>query len=150
MAELIMCSNPECGELFDISDENVGREVKCPSCGSVQFVKSREEEKQKVIEDEKDDSLQTFPQEQGIEGTSQKGDSVDTSRDKITVTESGVSTSGGPAEPDKDEIDFIPKQEEINQLGPGSDQPSILKVLDQETSGEKPDEIFVHSACLLT
>jgi len=33
-----MCSNPECGEIFDAPDEAAGREFPCPACGAMQMV----------------------------------------------------------------------------------------------------------------
>ncbi len=33
-----MCSNSECGELFEVPDTAVGRKVQCPACGAVQVI----------------------------------------------------------------------------------------------------------------
>jgi len=33
MAILVMCSNPQCGELFEVDDQAAGTDVSCPSCG---------------------------------------------------------------------------------------------------------------------
>ena len=38
MPILVMCSNPECGELFDAPDEAANTEVPCPACGKVQLL----------------------------------------------------------------------------------------------------------------
>ena len=38
MAVLIMCSNAECGELFDVPDSQRGKQVTCPTCGTTQLV----------------------------------------------------------------------------------------------------------------
>jgi len=37
MAILLMCTNPQCGELFDVPDDAAGTEVPCPSCGTTQL-----------------------------------------------------------------------------------------------------------------
>ncbi|HUT60935.1 MAG TPA: hypothetical protein VNA25_24065, partial [Phycisphaerae bacterium] len=36
MPILVMCTNPECGEIFDAPDDDAGAEVACPACGAVQ------------------------------------------------------------------------------------------------------------------
>ena len=36
MAILVMCSNPNCGDMFDAPDNSAGQKVRCPSCGRVQ------------------------------------------------------------------------------------------------------------------
>ncbi|MHC4294315.1 MAG: hypothetical protein ACYSTL_01885, partial [Planctomycetota bacterium] len=38
MPLLIMCSNPECGELFEAPDAAAGKEVRCPACGAVKVL----------------------------------------------------------------------------------------------------------------
>lgn len=41
MSILIMCSNPECGELFDVPETAAGREVRCPGCGKTMTAKGK-------------------------------------------------------------------------------------------------------------
>ena len=38
MAILVMCSNPNCGEMFDAPDKSAGGKVRCPACGRVQSI----------------------------------------------------------------------------------------------------------------
>ncbi len=56
MAILVMCSNPECGELFDVPDAAGGTMVACPQCGRPQSIpsgsESAPEEDELRIEDE--------------------------------------------------------------------------------------------------
>lgn len=41
MAILVMCTNPDCGELFDVADTAAGTEVTCPACGAPQTITSQ-------------------------------------------------------------------------------------------------------------
>jgi hypothetical protein len=38
MAILVMCCNPSCGELMDTPESSVGKQFRCPACGTVQQV----------------------------------------------------------------------------------------------------------------
>jgi hypothetical protein len=66
MAILIMCTNSQCGELFDVPDDAAGTEVSCPSCGTTQTAPESVPVPQ--ITKPQDEETPSPPEEQGEQG----------------------------------------------------------------------------------
>ncbi len=104
MPILVMCSNSECGELFDAPDGAAGGKVKCPGCGTLAPVPGSAEHSPDHLPDSMLAEPQTSPEEGGREAPDLYPLQPEDAATPADLLEELTETVSRDAEPEEDPI----------------------------------------------